>query len=510
MSFKPVLLPLTLILVLGSWTSANADESATTVDSRVTKVGLFKNGVACVSRTVELPGPGTFEITDLPEPVHGTYWIESNARVTARTTSRMVDVALTSSGPTNLSRQLAGAQVTLRLRDEYRPTLTGRVMSAPETDERTWSRDYERERYGWWSHQPLRGSNNVGDSAPSRFLAVETADGTEFIDTSLIMSFSIQGALPTHQQRQPVMIVEADHVPSGGGIVNIFYLTKGMAWAPSYRIDLLDDQQLAIDQKAVIRNELTHLDDVEVELISGFPNVEFSHVVSPFAHTASLASFFDRLAVNLQSGLGRSAVMTQQAVMYNRPAPDAWFEPPMDELGTSTGVDLHFRSIGRHSLAPGDSLLLPLQRDRASYERIVEWIVPDTRDAYGRQISRHVREADPERYRDAAWDAIRFDNPFDDPMTTAPAMIVDHGRFQGQRLSPWVTKSRASVRSSTSAATTTAARRCAASSPSSIIAAPRQRWSSVANSPASCSKPMTTRISISARRAFTRSTRGTK
>jgi hypothetical protein len=130
--------------------------------------------------------------------------------------------------------------------------------------------------------------------------------------------------------------------------------------------------------------------------------------------------------------------MTQQAVMYNMPAPDAWFEPPMEERGESNGVDLHFRSVGHHSLALGDTLLLPLQHDRAAYERIVEWIVPDTRDAYGRQVSRHEREADPERYRDAAWDAIRFENPFDHPMTTAPAMIVDGGRFQGQRLSPWV------------------------------------------------------------------------
>ena len=37
-----------------------------------------------------------------------------------------------------------------------------------------------------------------------------------------------------------------------------------------------------------------------------------------------------------------------------------------------------------------------------------------------------------------AWDAVRFQNPLDYPMTTGPAMIVAKGRFNGQRTSHWV------------------------------------------------------------------------
>ena len=64
------------------------------IESRVTSVGLFKNGLAVVRREVRLPGAGTFEIAGVPEPVPGTFRIESDARIEARVTSREFDMPL--------------------------------------------------------------------------------------------------------------------------------------------------------------------------------------------------------------------------------------------------------------------------------------------------------------------------------------------------------------------------------------------------------------------------------
>jgi hypothetical protein len=47
------------------------------VKSRLVSLGLFKNGLAVVRKAVSIPGPGTYRIDDVPEPVHGTFWIES-------------------------------------------------------------------------------------------------------------------------------------------------------------------------------------------------------------------------------------------------------------------------------------------------------------------------------------------------------------------------------------------------------------------------------------------------
>ena len=60
-------------------------------ESRVTSIDLFKNGLAVVRRTVKVNGPGTYRIENVPEPVHGTYWIESTAVVETRVTSRIVE-----------------------------------------------------------------------------------------------------------------------------------------------------------------------------------------------------------------------------------------------------------------------------------------------------------------------------------------------------------------------------------------------------------------------------------
>ena len=123
------------------------------------------------------------------------------------------------------------------------------------------------------------------------------------------------------------------------------------------------------------------------------------------------------------------------------------FDPMMAMWWTATpdfsatpmgeGPDVHYQPIGKVTLTEGDSLVLPVASGKADYERIVEWIVPDTRTENGRRVNDYQVNQEPEKYRDAAWDAVRFRNPLKFPMTTAPAMTVAGGRFQGQRMCTW-------------------------------------------------------------------------
>ncbi len=65
----------TLFLLL-SCAVASAQEAAPQVlSSRIDSIGLFKNGLAVVRRTVELPAiEGRFEIADLPERSISSAW----------------------------------------------------------------------------------------------------------------------------------------------------------------------------------------------------------------------------------------------------------------------------------------------------------------------------------------------------------------------------------------------------------------------------------------------------
>ena len=83
-----------LPLLLGSLASPPVSEqplaplAPRTVPSRIEHVGLFKNGLAVVRRSVVLPENGVFDVEDVPAPIHGTFWIDSDGAVATRVTKR--------------------------------------------------------------------------------------------------------------------------------------------------------------------------------------------------------------------------------------------------------------------------------------------------------------------------------------------------------------------------------------------------------------------------------------
>lgn len=425
------ILSTTAVLSATLFAAVPAAEKEKTVDSRIASAALFKNGLAVIRRTVAIPAPGTYRVTDVPVPVHGTFWIDSDAVVETRVTSRNVSSTLTRSNPVDFQADLAGKKVTVTFRDGRIPQVTGRVVAvAPATGEDAWNRTYQRPR-NHWGYNP-----SANRPAPSgRFLVMDTDTGRMFVESGMIACLHTAGPVETFTRQMPVLILNVTEMKKKPATVSITCLTKGMAWAPSYRIDISDPKQLELRQKAVIKNELGDLADTDITLISGFPSVQFSHVTSPLSPRTNWSQFFTQLSRRARagSGVGHQAV-TQQRIMSNVAAPSA---PDLSAIPTGEGVDLHYQPIGKRTLKEGDALALSVASGTADYERIVEWLIPDTRTADGRVIPDHRRRQDPEKYKDAAWDAVRFRNPLAFPMTTAPAMVVSGGRFNGQRMSYW-------------------------------------------------------------------------
>lgn len=403
-----------------------------TVESRIVSVSMFKNGLAVVERTVEVPGVGTYRVSDVPEPVHGTFWIESEADVEARVSTRRVEVPLGARKAVRFREDLAGKEVVIHFRDGGIPPASGTVLGAgAETGE--WDRDYRPgRRYSRYARSRPRESDG-------RLLILRTEEGRVYVDSSLIAYARVQSSEDTVVEERPVLILDVQGAEGQARTIRVNYLAKGMAWAPSYRVDTSDSDELTIRQKAVVKNELRDIEDAEMFLISGFPSVQFAHVTSPLSLHTSWSDFFQQLNQRPRQTGNLGSVVTQQALVHNVAAPDTGID--LSAIPMGEGPDVHYQSIGRRSIAEGDSLALTVGSGAASYERIVEWIVPDTRRADGRHVPEHERRRHPEKYRDAAWDAIRFSNPLPFPMTTGAAMVVGKaGRFLGQRMSYWVNK----------------------------------------------------------------------
>ena len=128
------------LLCLLNTAHARADETA--AKSRIVAVGLFKNGLAVVKREVTLGKAGKYVLDDVPEPVHGTYWIESVAPVESSVEMREVEVPVNELAPGNLQEDLAGKKVTIHFKgDKATPTSgtwpSSRLSSPRRAESRT-------------------------------------------------------------------------------------------------------------------------------------------------------------------------------------------------------------------------------------------------------------------------------------------------------------------------------------------------------------------------------------
>jgi hypothetical protein len=381
---------------------ARADE--TPAKGRIVAADLFKNGLAVVRCEVTLGRPGAYALDDVPHPVHGTYWVEAPTTVESSVRMREVEVPAGDAPPGNLQDDLAGRKVTVHLKGDRRPPVVGTVLRI----------------------KPPKGEEAA---QPGKYLVLQTGGGRTYLDAAEVASVEAADAGGTVRRQRPRLVLTLGPTDKAETKVTVRYLARGLSWAASYRVDVSDPKTLALEQHAVVRNELVALDGAEVRLISGYPSVPFAHVRSPLAPGANWAAFFRELG----NGSGRepdvtaNSVVTQQ-VTFN---PAGGFDPALGAVPAGEGADLHYQPIGRRSLADGEAVALTVAKGTAGYERVVEWLVPDNRDENGRPDGRGRGEDD------APWDALKFKNPLPFPMTTGPAAVTADGRFLGQRTGHW-------------------------------------------------------------------------
>jgi hypothetical protein len=439
---KATSLLLALIGITSSWSLA-AEESV--VKPGIESVGLFKNGIAVVRASFPIDGPGSYRWDHIPQVIHGTFWVESDGEVSVLSTTRRIEETDESGAPSGfLQQDLAGKEVTVTLREvrSALPTvsslITGTVWSVPPRPGlRQWDTNYaslnpSTGSYWWWN-----GNRQViaqPTASPGNFLILEDGEGNRrYVDMGSIAAVEAKGPFGAikRQVEKPVLVFDVRKSPAKGGAVRVTWLTKGLAWMPSYRVDLGDEKNLRIRQNAVVRNESNDLASTEIQLISGFPSVKFGSVDSPLWQGTTLASFFQQINQSAEGAVNRN-VLSQQMVYGNSTSSTPLPMPEFKEQGEASN-DIHYESIGKHNLKSGDSLAVDIASATAAYERVVEWVVPDGRDERGRYSSRSDTLPD-----EMAWDAVRFKNPFKFPMTTAAAVITGNGKFLGQNQTEWV------------------------------------------------------------------------
>jgi len=380
----------------------------------IVSVSLYKNGNAFLTRKVTPKnGVATVEIPACL-PSYGTFWHTANApvRVTTVTEPRMARV--TFRADPQMGALIAEA--------EKGPDRVVTIM-APREDE---------------ARKACPGALfTVTGECVSRELQelecrIRLASGSLVkIDAALIVASSgLDDPATGNARASRFWKFEGSGEPFG-----IQYLTGGAAWAPSYLLVFGRDGKADLLMNAEIRNEIADWKDVDVSLISGFPSIQY-------ADSKSLIGGLD-LPQFIQGPVFRDVLVGKMAKgMRMNYAPECAEDACLggaksaayQAVGMSDGAgsDIHYRPIGKLSLKKGETVALPLGSKTTDYKRIVDWNIADRRDYWGR-LTRNDDSAEGQ----VLWDSVKFNNPFEFPLTTGAIEIVEDGRIVGQAQCAW-------------------------------------------------------------------------
>lgn len=343
--------------------------------SRVVSVGVFKNGLTVVKREVDIPTAGTYRLDIAPDPVYGTFWIASNSRVEAAIKMRDVDGPIPAASSAGLQDALAGKEVDVHL-------LVGQGVAAQKSVKGVVERIATAKLAADNRTRPGHG-----------FLIVKTPQGYTYINPADISQIDAKGQEAVVTQQRPALILTVDKVPQKPNVV-LTYLARGMGWAPNYRVDISDPKTLSIEMAAIIRNEMEDLQETDVNLLTGFPGVDYASMPALLSPKASWEKFSF-----IEQDLSPIASRSKTA------------------LASETG-GMHSESVGKRNLKDGETLSLSIGKAKANYEPAVEWSVSSNHSAaIGEEL----------------WDVHLFKNPFAYAMTTGPVFLVENDRFRGQR-----------------------------------------------------------------------------
>jgi len=410
---------------------------AESVKTKVKSVSLFKNGLGYFHSTITLPKDvKNIVLGQLPIPVYGTFWVNYPKQVKLEQITTAME-AVSKKAPIQTLGELlslnVGANVTIWTGFDEKQFLKGKVMNVVKRKKEPIAAPY------------FMGSLNSGHnrglsmSELSNVLMLKTNQGVVALTIGNVRRVDFPKdnfiAETTIQSKKPSMLIQLSQ-PAPNKTMEINWLAKGITWTPSYRIDLSDPKMARLTAKALVINEVMDLNNVRLELISGFPNIQFGEVHSPIAMSEPLSKFLGSLSGDhtrsYQSGQ-RSQIMTQQAVMFNAPSYSSFESAPSagysSNINGKTLEDLFFYPIKNVTLRYGETAYLPLFSAKLPYSHIYIWKIKDYLDENNRY---QLPPRSDDKLSEQIWHSARFINTLKMPLTTAAVKFIKKDKFVGQ------------------------------------------------------------------------------
>lgn len=397
---------------------------------------LFKNGLGLVSRDVTAPAGGEWLVTGLPAPANGSFWVQAEQGVDVL---QAVAVGTPRSEPAealsmaDLLKANVGRQVELRTPDGW----TGGVLKAvPERLGRLGARTPPPEP--WYYGRPEPDTS----AATAEFVLLETPEGQLALRPSEIKGVRGKSLATSFQRALPGLGLKLS--VSRAGHVRLSYLTWGLSWTPSYRLDTAAGEgEATLSLQATVLNDAEPLADTTVSFVSGFPNFLFGRVLDPLARGGDVAAFIGSLRVpDERDEQGRGYMMNSQ--IYSAPTDRGNSAVGLPYAGApgEQAEELFFQPREHTTLDLGGRASYPIFTAKIPCRSVYLLDLPDTLDHESRWqpwwYERYDRETRRLIERPAVWRVLRVRNTTATPFTTGPVLVVKGERPLAQDIMLYV------------------------------------------------------------------------
>lgn len=431
---KSVLMAALVLGAAGAWAEPAAPNAAL-ARMPVKEITVFKDGNSFVLREGRLPtdASGDVLMDDLPTPILGTFWVYSTdartkvASVSAR--QRRVLVERTALTIPQLVEANPGAEVGVTVTDEYR--FTGRIEGVPARTADELDRT---------------SPPNTGERLPEKagIVLVNTPDGTTVTALDRIRDITFKGdmkrtlAAEEFRNLLTVRLDGAGRRANATANLGMMYVQRGVRWIPSYKVTLDGQGGATLALQATIVNDDADLENVTMNLVVGVPSFAFDDTPDPMSLQQTFSQVVTAGGYAGRANFGLSnAIMTQTAGYYAYAESAAAPLPDGPEMaGSERTEDLFVFTVKNISLRKGERIVVPVSQRTLKYKDVYTLLLPfgpppELRSGIGSERQTEVARllAAPKVQH-----KVRITNGKDEPLTTAPALILRGDDVLGQGL----------------------------------------------------------------------------
>jgi len=384
----------TLLLIFASAFSSFAQEQLKT-----TELNIFKNGTYFVVKEGEV-NINDF-VVQLPIPINtllGTYWL---------TTTKDFKIQKIDCYNDTIKKQ-SKANTMIELLQANKGKKVKLILSNGNSEARN-------------------ATGVIGDILmPNKIVKLKNSDGSStFIPASQVLELYVENPVVETFTKDSLALMARlmMNKKTGKPALKLTYMQTEMNWIPTYNIKIINDKQLQIELKAVIENFSETIDDAEVTVTVGNPNMKFGYQRDPIASdklTSNNELEIPNVVTNYAFGKSGLAEMEDSNSMRGSFRPDYQEYQNYNTGGEKTN-DLYMYKLGKLSMKKDSKTVVPIFSATVNYDDIYEVQVPD--DVYYRN-SQFINKSNDEKYYDV-FHALKLTNSTGQPLTTAPVFVQD-------------------------------------------------------------------------------------